>query len=76
MGHNVELVNWQFIKTFFLILKGGRDENETKHAEIYMFEAEGWRLTGSMIQPRSYHAVSTITVDQNLQKHCSRNNVD
>ena len=56
-----------------MILKGGRDETETKHGEIYMFEGEGWRLTSGMIQHRSYHAVSTITVDQNLQKHCWRN---
>ena len=60
----------------FFLLKGGRDKNETKHAEIYIFEDEGWLLISRMMQHRSYHAVSIIAVDQNIQKHCSRNRND
>ena len=75
-SHAQIFFNCQFNEFVFSHFKGGRDENQTKHAEIYRFEDESWRLTSVMIQHRSYHAVSTITVDQSLQKHCSRNNVD
>ena len=35
-----------------------------------MFDSDGWVLVSHMIEPRSWHAVSTITFNQELEEVC------
>ena len=51
-------------------ISGGRDGNDTRRNEIYMFKNNDWVLASHMISPRDGHAVTTITFDKELESYC------
>ena len=60
---------------FYLLLMGGGtgvhpNPNYTIQNKILKFEDDRWIEVSQMISPRYLHAVSTITVDQVLERGC------
>ena len=64
----------EIFSTYSMNCTGGRPEGGTVISTIYQYEESGngnWNDVSSMIYPRSDHALSTITLDQEMLTHCT-----
>ena len=48
---------------------GGYD-GDNERDEVYQWTGEDWVEVAKMKKARSYHAVSTIVMDENIMKFC------